>query len=136
MKTLLSLIALLLMTSVSFANTDLLDENKTGEIKVIAVKMDAEWCGKCRVMNPKLKEVMPLFKGEPVLFVKFDMTNEFTTEQSGLLAERLQLSGLFNNHKGRTGFMVLVDAENGTVLKTLQSDLSNDQIITAIQKLL
>lgn len=32
-------------------------ENDTEEIRVIGVKMDAEWCGKCRVLNPKLLQL-------------------------------------------------------------------------------
>ena len=71
--------------------------------------MDAVWCGRCQVMNPKLDNVRPTFAGQPVLFVKFDMTDDFTTYQSSLLADRLNLTELYNNHAGKTGYLVLID---------------------------
>ena len=74
-------------------------ENNTDEISIIGVKMDAEWCGKCKVMNPKLDNIMPEFKDEDILFVKFNMTNDFTTQQAGKLAERMNLSSLLKRTK-------------------------------------
>jgi len=109
---------------------------ETDEISVIAVKMDAEWCGKCQVMNPKLDSVMPEFENEDILFVKFNMTDEFTTQQAGLLAERLNLKSLFEENKGKTGYMVLLNAETGEVLHTLQHDQTEDELISDIRSTL
>jgi thiol-disulfide isomerase/thioredoxin len=136
MKTLLSFFALLLMLSISVTPSVASSSETAKEITVIAVKMDAEWCGKCRVMNPKLESIMPTFKDESVLFVKLNMTDEFTTQQAGFLADRLQLTSLFNEHKGRTGYMVLVNAKTGEVLKTLQSTLSEDELVAEIKAVL
>jgi len=110
--------------------------NDTDDISVIGVKMDAEWCGKCKVMNPKLDNVMPEFKGDDILFVKFNMTDEFTTEQAGKLADRMNLSSLFEENKGSTGYMVLVNANTGEVLHTLQSDQSEEELILDIRSTL
>lgn len=97
-------------------------KNDTKEIRVVGVKMDAEWCGKCRVLNPKLNSVMPEFMGEDILFLKFNMTDEFTIHQSAFLAERLNLASLFEEYRGQTGFMVLLNAKTGEQLHTLRSD--------------
>lgn len=110
--------------------------NETDEISVIGVKMDAEWCGKCKVMNPKMDNVMPEFKDEDILFVKFNMTDDFTIQQSGKLAERMNLSSLFEENKGSTGYMVLVNAITGDVLHTLQSDQSEEELIRDIRNTL
>lgn len=112
------------------------ENNQSDEISVIGVKMDAEWCGKCQVMNPKLDNVMPEFKDDDILFVKFNMTDEFTIKQAGLLAERMNLKSLFEEHKGSTGYMVLLDAGSGEVLNTLQSDLSEEELISSIRSAL
>jgi hypothetical protein len=108
--------------------------NPNPEITVIAVKMDAEWCGKCKVMNPKLQNVLPGFQDEPMLFVKFDFTDEYTRSQARKLATRLNLQEVFERHAPRTGFLVLVDAATGVELATLTSDLSEDDIRKNIGK--
>jgi thiol-disulfide isomerase/thioredoxin len=106
------------------------------ETRIIAVKMDADWCGKCRAMNPKLDAVMPEFMDDPILFVKFNMTDEFATRQAGLLADRLNLASLFKEHQGRTGYMVLLDAGSGKTIKTLTSDLDESQLKAEIRAVL
>lgn len=110
--------------------------NDTDQISVIGVKMDADWCGKCKVMNPKMDNVMPEFKGDDILFVKFNMTDDFTIQQAGKLAERMNLSTLFEENKGSTGYMVLVNADTGEVLHTLQSDQSEEELIRDIRRTL
>jgi thiol-disulfide isomerase/thioredoxin len=116
----------------SFAHTSVADNHSEASVKVIGVKMDAEWCGKCRVMNPKLDAIMPSFMNQPVLFVKFNMTTDFTTQQAGLLAKRMGLEILFEEHQGKTGYMVLLDAASGEILQILNSDLSEDALTEAI----
>jgi thiol-disulfide isomerase/thioredoxin len=111
-------------------------QNETAEAKIIGVKMDAEWCGYCRVMNPKLDEVMPEFINESILFVKFNMTNEFTLAQSRLLANRMGLLEIFDTQQGKTGYMLLIDSASGEVLKRLDSDLSKEDLRTEIKKYL
>lgn len=129
----------LLTLGISFTPSEASAEiagNETDEISIIGVKMDADWCGKCKVMNPKMDNVMPEFIGEDILFVKFNMTNDFTIQQAGKLAARMNLSSLFEEHKGSTGYMVLVNAETGEVLHTLQSDLSEGELIRNIRSVL
>jgi len=111
-------------------------QSETAEAKIIAVKMDAEWCGYCRVMNPKLDEVMPEFIDESILFVKFNMTNEFTLAQSRLLANRMGLLDIFDAQQGKTGYMLLIDSASGEVLKRLDSDLSKEDLRTEIKRYL
>ena len=95
--------------------------------------MYADWCGKCKAMDPKLTNVKPEFEGEDILFMRFDMTNDFTIEQSAKLAQRLNLASLFEEHKGSTGYMVLINAETGVVLRTLTSDQSEEELLHDIR---
>lgn len=106
------------------------------EAKIIGVKMDAEWCGKCQVLNPKMDNVMPEFKDHAVLFTKFNMTDEFTTQQAGYLAQKMGLRDLFEENKGQTGYMLLLDAETHEVLKRLTSDQSEEELIADIESIL
>lgn len=135
-KFLIIFIALFLTSGTTLYANGINDNISTDEISVIGVKMDAEWCGKCQVMNPKLDSVMPEFKNDDILFVKFNMTDEFTTRQAGLLADRLNLKSLFEEHKGSTGYMVLLNADTGEVLHTLKSDQSEEELIRDIRSTL
>lgn len=127
-----SILSILFVIVFSFS----VQAQSNNEIEVIGVKMDAEWCGKCQVMNPKLDNIYSNFKNEPVLFIKFNMTDNFTVQQSAMLADRLNLNHLFEENKGQTGYMVLVNAQTNEVLETLHSDLSEEEIESKIRSVL
>lgn len=105
-------------------------------VEIIAVKMYADWCGKCQEMDPKLSNVKPQFENRPILFTRFDMTDSFRTGQSEKLASLLGLQDLFQEHKGRTGYMVLLSAKNHELLKTLGSSLSEEELKSEIESVL
>tara|TARA_R110002049_G_C8898863_1_gene541404 strand:+ start:501 stop:653 length:153 start_codon:yes stop_codon:yes gene_type:complete len=50
--------------------------------------MYADWYEACQAIKTIIKEAKPEFEGQPVLFAKMDMTNDFTTHQSKLLAAK------------------------------------------------
>jgi len=103
-------------------------QDTTDKPKILGVLMYADWCGKCKQLDPKLSEVKPQFEDQSILFTQFDMTNDFTTSQSQKLAGLLGLGDLFQQHKGSTGYMVLLDAQTKEVLKTLKHDQSEEQL--------
>lgn len=105
----------------------------SADASIIGVKMDAEWCGKCQAMNPKMDNVRRQFKDEPVLFVWFDKTDDFTTQQAGFLASELGLYDLYTEHEGQTGYMVLLNAETHEVVGRLTSDQSEEDLVADIQ---
>lgn len=131
----LSLIVLLILAYQPLAHGQSSEKAET-DLKVIGVKMYADWCGKCKQMDPKLSEVKPQFKDQPILFTRFDMTNGFTTSQSEKLAGLLGLTDLFQEHKGRTGYMVLLDAQTHEVLKTLKHNQSEEELKKEIASVL
>lgn len=71
---------------------------------------------------------MPEFMDEDILLLEFNMTNEFTIHQKALLAERLNLSSLFEEYRGNTGLMVLLNTKTGEQLHTLRSDQTEDKL--------
>jgi thiol-disulfide isomerase/thioredoxin len=104
--------------------------------KILGVLMYADWCGKCKELDPKLSEVQPQFQGQPILFTRFDMTNDFTTTQSEKLAGLLGIGDLFQQHKGSTGYMVLLDTQTNEVLKTLKHNQSEQDLKQEIASVL
>lgn len=108
----------------------------SADLKIIGVAMHADWCGKCKQLGPKYSQVMPQFEGQPILFTRFDMTNDFTISQSEKLAGLLGLTALFQEHKGRTGYVVLLDAKTHKVLKTLKHNQSEEELRQEIASVL
>lgn len=108
------------------------DEDAPQEPEIIGVFMHADWCGGCQKLKPKLNAVKPQFKSEPVLFTGFDKTDEFTKEQSRMLAEQMGLTELYEKHKGRTAYVVLIDAETKEEVDILKYKQSEQQLKDAI----
>ena len=101
---------------------------ETEDIKLIAVRMYADWCGYCKTLDAKLEDIKPEFEGSGILFTYFDLTDEYQHSQTRLMAERMNLSRIYEAFGDRTGFMVLVNPETGEVLKEINSEPEPDAI--------
>jgi len=101
---------------------------------VIAVKFHAEWCGKCKAMGPVFKELQAKYDQLPVLYEVFDHTREFDRRQSAYLAHAMDLDGLWDEHGGSTGFVLLIDAQNREVIKRLSHEDGLAEMGAALQK--
>ncbi|HBQ59180.1 MAG TPA: hypothetical protein DD671_06035 [Balneolaceae bacterium] len=124
------LIAVVFATSFFTLNAN--QVNSDEDPQVIAMYMYADWCGACQAIKPIMEEAKPEFEGQPVLFVKMDMTNDFTAHQSKLMAARLGLSEIFEKNEGMTGFVLLLDANTNEVLDKITTDDDKQGIITKI----
>lgn len=138
MKHLIQSFSLIVLLIIAFQSTTYTQpaNQAESEPEVLGVLMYADWCSKCKQLEPKLSEVKPQFQGQHILFTKFDMTNEFTTSQSAKLAGLLGLSDFFQEHKGRTGYMVLLNAQTHEVLKTLKYNQSKEDLKQGIVSVL
>lgn len=87
--------------------------------EIIAVKFHADWCGSCKAMGPVFEELQAKYDQQPVLFVVFDQTREFNRRQSQYLADALDLEDVWDEHGGKTGFVLLIDAETKKVIERL-----------------
>lgn len=79
--------------------------------EVYAVVFYADWCGNCQALDPKVMQVWPSFADEPIEMVKLDFTDAATTEAAEALAAAHGLADVYAADAGRTGFIVLIDAE-------------------------
>ena len=101
---------------------------------VYAVIFFAEWCGACKVLDPNLKPVMrSLADDESVAFVMLDMTDKTTTAASAEKAGDLGLADVFGENVGKTGFVLLVDAESGETIGRIESRDATATIRTKIR---
>lgn len=104
--------------------------------KVIGVLFYADWCGSCKVLDPKIEAVKTEFAGQPVLFTRMDFTNDFSKEQSDLLAAALGLGSAYSAQARKTGFMLLIDVETKEERGRLTRAQSEAEIKAAIESAL
>ncbi len=78
------------------------------------VKVHADWCGTCVRLDSTWKELQAAYDGKAEL-VRFDVTDRDAIEASRKEAERLGLTGFFEDHKAKTGIIAVLDAERKPV---------------------
>ncbi len=104
--------------------------------RVIGLLFYADWCGSCKVLDPKLEAVTPEFADQPILFTRVDLTDADTQVGAEQHARDLGLEDIYAEHEGRTGFMLLVDAREKRVLGRLTHNQSEGDIRQAISQAL
>jgi thiol-disulfide isomerase/thioredoxin len=129
---LLSLLALMLF---AFPATTALAQQATApeaEPEVLAVRMYADWCGNCKILDAQLAPLLGELEARPIRFLKFDMTNDETKASTAAAAEELGLGELYAKYAGRTGLLVLVDARTHEELQVLTRSETTETLRAAI----
>lgn len=106
--------------------------------EVIGVLYYADWCGSCKVLDPKIEQAKKGLAAThaPILFVQLDLTNEQTRYQSELLVNSLSLESSYAKYGGKTGFMLLLDADSKQVIARLTKNLDTADISKTINQAL
>jgi Thioredoxin. len=101
---------------------------------VYAVMMHADWCGACKALDPKVTQarVEAKLDDKDVLFVTFDLTDDMTKAQSAMMAASMGITEVYESNAGKTGFMLLVNAESGDKLARVTNKLKADEIADRI----
>ena len=100
----------------------------------IAILMYADWCASCKILDPKLKAVQPEFERGKILFVRFDLTNDATKHQAGLLAQALGVGELYEKNAGKTGYLAIIDRASGESIGRINKDHSEADIRASLGK--
>lgn len=103
---------------------------------VYGVLFYADWCGSCKALDPKITQARQDAKLDTmdILFVTLDLTDDVTKHQASLMATTLGISDVYEGNAGKTGFMLLLNAENGEKLSQLTNSLETDVIAVRIQE--
>ncbi|HEY5552644.1 MAG TPA: thioredoxin domain-containing protein [Opitutaceae bacterium] len=101
--------------------------------KVVGLLFYADWCSSCKVLEPKLDAIKKDFAGQPVLFTRVDFTDDFTKEQSDLLASYMGIDDAYVEQGRKTGFMLLIDTESKQVLGRLVKTQSEAELKAGIE---
>lgn len=99
-----------------------------------AVRVHADWCPTCKVLDPKVASVQSSGVWDGVSFVRIDYTRR---DRSAVYAEADQL-GIGDAVRAyfsggiKTGLLLLIDVENQTVVDALNSKASEAEIAERI----
>lgn len=106
--------------------------------KIIAIKFHADWCGYCKAMGGVYEEMQAKFDQQPVLWITLDQTRENGRKQSEYLARALNMSDIWAENGGKTGFILLVNAESREVVGKLTHEQTlkemGAQLVEAVDK--
>lgn len=103
-----------------------------GDPALYVVKVHADWCGSCKALVPILKEVQAEVADRPVLFVELDVTDSALTAQARLLASALDVEEHFKANN-KTGLVLLINAQDHTLLETVTKQNSAAEIVGKIE---
>jgi thiol-disulfide isomerase/thioredoxin len=96
--------------------------------QVVGLVFYADWCGTCRVLEPRIDEVKKDMTDKPVLITRVDLTDEATRAQSQLFANWVGLGDIYQEQAGATGFMLLIDPQEKKVVDRITAQHSEEQI--------
>ena len=103
-----------------------------GDPALYVVKVHADWCGSCTALVPILEEVQAGVADQPVLFVQLDVTDSTLTSQARLLAAALDVEDHFKANN-KTGLVLLINAQDHTLLETVTKQNSAAEIVGKIK---
>lgn len=101
---------------------------------VKAVRVYADWCGNCKVLDAKLQKVRAGHALSGVDFVVLDYTSKNADTfyaQAASEGVEAPLKAMFGE-KLKTGTLVLIDADDNTVISKVTQTMSEAEILQAI----
>lgn len=121
----------LALTSAAFAAQDTSAQTATDEPRLVAALFRSNWCGPCKVLEPRYEAVMAEYADAPLERVRFDSS----FGRRGALARRAREEGVSEAYEataGATGFVLLVDRDTGDVLARISMAYSDADIRGAL----
>lgn len=117
-------------------NTDALKQaSQAMDGQTRAVLVYADWCGSCKVLDPKLKQVRAGGDIPGLNFVTLDYTNK-NAENFYAQAEAAGVHGAVKDYLDgtiKTGMLLLVDVDDEKVIGTVTKDLTPSEIFSALK---
>ena len=103
--------------------------------RLVAVLSYADWCGSCKILEPKVEAVQASGAVEGVSFLTLDYTDRdveaiFAAADAAGVGEAVRAQFA---QSVKTGIMLLVDRDDKKVVSVVKKEMTNDEIAAAIQ---
>ena len=80
---------------------------RTGPVVAI---FRADWCPKCKLLEPRLQTIAAAYEQRGMRFVVFDLTNRRTKNAARLAAANAHILDAYDRHATKPGFAVVIPA--------------------------
>ncbi|MEO1040387.1 MAG: thioredoxin family protein [Pseudomonadota bacterium] len=138
MRSILSAIALTaasLVAPSAFAEDAAYAQAEASETRLAVVLSYADWCGSCRVIDPKLEAIRTDNAFDGVQFVRLDYTERsdeayFAAADAAGVGEAVRAK--FDDQI-KTGLVLLIDLDDASITSELRRDHTEAQMIEAIE---
>ena len=109
---------------------------KMSDAKLGAVLVYADWCGSCKVLDPKINEVKTNTKFDETFFLTLDYTDKnidafYAAAKAAGVADPVRT---FLGDSVKTGQLLLIDMDDQSVVGVVKKDMSEAEISAAIRK--
>lgn len=129
------------MTDVMMKNDSMMTESMMkkssmmADVKTRAVLIYADWCGSCKILDPKIKAVKTMGGVEGADFVVLDYTDKNVEDfysQAKMAGVDVAVRNYLDGHI-KTGQLLLVDIDDETVRGKVTRGLEVSEIVDAIE---
>ena len=123
-RTLLILSCLLSGLTLATEGGDAAQPAPSDEPRLVAALFRSNWCGPCKVLEPRYEAVMDDYAAAPLDRVRFDSS----FGRRGALERRARQEGVaavYEATAGSTGFVLLIDRDTGDVLARITMEYSD-----------
>lgn len=102
--------------------------------EVVAVRIHADWCGRCKALDAKLETSKAATGALPIRHLRLD----YTRKDDAALTAALKAEGLHEavllamGGKYVTGQLILIDAATGSLITSLTSDATEADLRAAL----
>lgn len=96
------------------------------------VQVHADWCGSCKVLDPRVSDLQQTLNAENVLVVKLDYTDKATTAQANRLAAALGITDAVAANNG-TGTLLVIRGDDRSLATVLTRSNSDEDIVNAVK---
>lgn len=97
----------------------------------LLVQVHADWCGSCKVLDPRVQAMGEQLDAADVLVVKLDYTNAATTRTANRMASALGISEAVAANNG-TGKLLVIDGASKALTQVLTRGNNDRQILAAV----
>jgi thiol-disulfide isomerase/thioredoxin len=110
-------LAVILQTTEGIAN----EAPESDEAKPYVVKIHADWCGTCKMLEPTWTRIRSEL-GDEAHVVNLDVSDRAALQRSQAEAERLGISEFFREYRGSTGTIAVLDGKNHRPIAILRGE--------------